>query len=999
MVQEEEIRKGVLTGFVNGSIPSNPSYQPKLLLNSRTKETKVLSTLINELEKCDEFFFSVAFVTNSGVATLINTLKELEYKGVRGKIVVSQYQNFTEPRALTRLIQLKNLEVRIMVEGNLHSKGYIFKNRDSYTLIVGSSNLTADALCSNNEWNLKVSSTDKGSIVPETLREFLKLFEASTPVTPEWIAQYEKIYQEKDFIIQKADEIEETGSFIYPSISPNRMQQRALEGIERLREAGENKALLISATGTGKTYLSAFDVKKVNPKKFLFVIHREKIARDALKSYKKVLGPGTRMGILTGNKKTVDADFIFATIQTLAKQDTLHSFAPDYFDYIVIDEVHHAGASTYQLILNYFKPKFLLGMTATPERTDGFDIFGAFNYNIAYEIRLNDALEEHMLSPFHYYGVTDLLINNEIVDDKTEFNKLVGEERVKRIIEYARFYGCDRGRVKGLIFCSRKDEASELSSLLNGYGLKTIALTGSSSEAEREGAIQKLESDEYNHLDYILTVDIFNEGIDIPSINQIIMLRPTMSAIVFVQQLGRGLRIADDKEYLTVIDFIGNYNNNYLVPIALYGDNSYNKDTLRKLMSGGSSMIPGSSSINFDRISKQKIYDSINSAVVDSFRALRDDFQLLMFKLGRVPTMVDFVEHGSRDPYAYVDKYGSLYAFYLEKIRKEPIEPFADNLGFFLREACDGVRLEEPVLLKMMIDQESVSFDSLAAVFENEYKVPSKKESFISAVRFINGQFHSKDAGEPYLTISNNLIVRGERFAKLLQSDIFTSHLRDGVEYAIRKFMGAYTPETYFDGFLLYEKYSRKDVCRVMNWDKDEHSTMYGYRIKHNTCPIFVTYSKSEDISESTKYEDYFINNMLFHWMTRTNVRIDSRETMEIKHSRETGLRISLFVKKSDAEDSKFYYMGDMTPMEKEFHETVKDCGNGVTRPIMNINFEMNIPVADTLYKYLHEGITKEEDEAWSVEPHAEDKDYFAKVSSRPVYAVTEERPEYKKEN
>lgn len=464
MKEHEEIQKSVLTGFVDCSLSSNPEYRPKLLLNSKTNETKVLSTLIHELEICDEFFFSVAFVTNSGVATLINTLKELEMRNVHGKIVVSQYQNFTEPRALKRLIQLKNLDVRIMVEGNLHSKGYIFKNKGSYTLIVGSSNLTADALCSNNEWNLKVSSTNKGSIISETLKEFQKLFDASTPVTQEWISQYEKIYAEKEFVLQKTHEAIDCqeDNLFYPCISPNRMQQRALEGIENLRDKGENKALLISATGTGKTYLSAFDVKKVNPKKFLFLIHREKIARDALKSYRKVLGPKVRMGILSGNEKRIDADFIFATIQTLSKPDTLHSFAPDYFDYIVIDEVHQSGASTYQLILNYFKPKFLLGMTATPERTDGFDIFGAFNYNIAYEIRLNDALEEHMLSPFHYYGVTDLLINNEIVDDKTEFNKLVGDERVRRIIEYAKFYGCDHGRVKGLIFCSRKEEAALL---------------------------------------------------------------------------------------------------------------------------------------------------------------------------------------------------------------------------------------------------------------------------------------------------------------------------------------------------------------------------------------------------------------------------------------------------------------------------------------------------------------------------------------------------------
>ena len=257
-------------------------------------------------------------------------------------------------------------------------------------------------------------------------------------------------------------------------------------------------------------------------------------------------------------------------------------------------------------IINYFKPKFLLGMTATPERTDGADIFKIFNYNIAYEIRLNQALSEEMLCPFHYYGVTDLTINNEEVNDLTEFNLLTAKERVNRIIEAAEKYGCDDGNVRGLVFCSRNEIASKLSNLFNENGYKTFALCGKSSEEERRNAIDLLESNNNDEkLDYIFTVDIFNEGIDIPKVNQIIMLRPTQSAIIFVQQLGRGLRKNKFKNYLTVIDFIGNYDNNYLVPIALYGDTSYNKDNLRKMISNGSNFIPGCSTVNFDFVSKK----------------------------------------------------------------------------------------------------------------------------------------------------------------------------------------------------------------------------------------------------------------------------------------------------------------------------------------------------------------------------------------------------------
>lgn len=288
--------------------------------------------------------------------------------------------------------------------------------------------------------------------------------------------------------------------------------------------------------------------------------------------------------------------------------ETLRQFMPDYFDYIIIDETHKAGAESYRKIINYFQPKFMLGMTASPERTDGYDIFQLFDYNIAYEIRLQHAMEEDLLCPFHYFGVTELKIDGEIIGDSTEFRYLVSSERVNNIIEKAEFYGHSGDRVRGLIFCSTNKEAEELSNEFNSRGYKTIALSGANSQDEREAAIIKLEQDKLEgHLDYIFTVDIFNEGVDIPKVNQIIMLRPTQSAIIFLQQLGRGLRKAEDKEYLVVIDFIGNYQKNFLIPIALSGDKTYNKDTLRRYLSEGNRIIPGCSTIHFDEISRKRM--------------------------------------------------------------------------------------------------------------------------------------------------------------------------------------------------------------------------------------------------------------------------------------------------------------------------------------------------------------------------------------------------------
>ncbi len=454
---------------------------------------------------------------------------------------------------------------------------------------------------------------------------------------------------------------------------------------------------------------------------------------------------------------------------------------------------------------------------------------------------------------------------------------------------------------------------------------------------------------------YILTVDIFNEGVDIPSINQIIMLRPTQSAIVFVQQLGRGLRKAENKDYLTVIDFIGNYSNNYLVPIALYGDSSYNKDTLRKLISTGSNLIPGASTVNFDQISKQRIYEAIDTARVNSYKELKDDYLLLKYKLGRIPSMMDFVEHGSRDPMIYVEKDGSFYAFIDKQENIGALSPLQiRRLSFFEKEVCDGKRLEEVLLLKLLIEKGQVALNEFVRILSEKYHIESP--SINSVINYLNGEFHQLSACEKYSTTKyvkskEGIFLKTKELDELLTSPTFYSHLIDSINFAIDRFTNSFDTKQYFNGFTLYRKYSRKDVCRILNWSKNEDSTIYGYKIKFNTCPIFVTYSKREDILASIKYQDYFINNRLFHWMTRNRITVDSKDVMNIKKHEETGLRICLFVKKSDAESDDFYYIGDLIPYEYN-SQSIKD-DSGAKLPIVNINFEINTPVAENIYNYL----------------------------------------------
>lgn len=952
------IIKSVSTSFIDCNMESSDDLRPKLLINDHKKGSKVLSSIVKELDKCDEFMFSVAFITISGLTPILETLKNLDVKGIKGKILTTDYLNFSEPKALKKLLEFKNLEIGVYTKENFHTKGYIFRKEDLYTVIVGSSNLTQTALASNKEWNLKVTSLENGELVQDTLNEFNIMWNSSDILTEEWISEYESVYKAQRNIMKMQKSFKSKPK----KLTPNLMQSEAVKSLDKLRLENNDKALLISATGTGKTYLSAFDVQNVKPKKLLFLVHREQILKQALNSFKAVLGDEISMGLLSGNKKEIDSDYLFSTIQMMSKNAVHTMFEPDHFDYIIIDETHKAGSNSYLKLMKYFKPKFLLGMTATPERTDGFNIYELFDYNIAYEIRLQQAMEENLLCPFHYFGITDLVINGELVDDTTDFSNLVSDVRVDNIIDKINFYGYSGDRVKGLIFCSRKDEAKELSKLFNQRGYHTTALCGDASPEERELAIDMLEQDSREDgLDYIFTVDIFNEGVDIPAVNQVVMLRPTESSIVFVQQLGRGLRKSPDKDFVVIIDFIGNYKKNFLIPIALSGDRTYNKDTIRKYLAEGNRVIPGCSTVNFDQISKERIYESINNTKFTNLMLLKEEYFNLKNKLGKIPMLLDFYTNGSIDPLIILDYSKSYYTF-LKKVEKEYNKVLSESEATMLEFVCtqfsSGKRPHELVLLKMIICKQSININE----FENELKIKFNITNDNLSIRksidilkggFIAGSDKKKYSDYQFVNSDSNIIKITTNFSDALQSGEFTRLLNDVIVYSLQVYKDSYSNRYNGTNLSLYKKYSRKDACRLLNWDGDESSVVYGYKIKHGTCPIFVTYHKSDDINGSTKYEDQFINKNTFSWMTKNNRTFESTDVKEILSYKENGLNIHLFVKKEDGEGKDFYYLGQVEPILGAEKETKIKDDKGKDLPIVNIHFKLKNTVQEDIYDYL----------------------------------------------
>lgn len=391
-----ELQNGLNAAYINGSVAVNLAYKPAFVSNNPEEGKKIISSVEDELLRCDQFQISVAFITMGGVTPLLQTLKELEEKGVKGQILTTNYLNFSEPRALEKLNGLKNITLKmydVEAAGNgFHTKGYIFKKEEIYRIIIGSSNMTSAALTVNKEWNTKLISTENGEVAEEIVEEFHNLWNSEYALPYD---DFYEIYRERYNIIKHQREIakcEEIPSLEKYRLKPNSMQERFIANLRKILEQGEERALLISATGTGKTFASAFAMRELGFKRVLFLVHRGQLARQTKKSYEKVFAQSISMGLVGAGYHEYDADYVFATVQTLNRDEHLLQYEKDAFDCIVLDEAHHVSAETYQKIMRHFTPKLWLGMTATPDKRDdniaGRNVYEIFNYQIAYEIRL-----------------------------------------------------------------------------------------------------------------------------------------------------------------------------------------------------------------------------------------------------------------------------------------------------------------------------------------------------------------------------------------------------------------------------------------------------------------------------------------------------------------------------------------------------------------------------------------------------------------------------------
>lgn len=986
-----EMRQGFETAYIDGSVVSNAAYRPQFVSNNHKEGKKVLSSIEDELLACDQFQISVAFITMSGITPLLQTLQELEKKNIPGQILTTNYLNFSEPRALKKLNELSNITLKMYdveaADEGFHTKGYIFKKEEVYRIIIGSSNITSSALTSNREWNTKLVSTEQGEMAQQIVAEFTELWQSQYALG---FDEFYEAYKERYIIIKHQREIakqEEITSIEKYKLQPNSMQVGFITNLKKILAAEENndRALLISATGTGKTYASAFAMRELGFKRVLFLVHRGQLARQTKKSYEKVFAKSVSMGLVGAGYDEYDADYVFATVQTLSRDEHLLEYDPKTFDCIVLDEAHHVPADTYQKIMKHFTPRLWLGMTATPDKRDdniqGRNVYELFDYNIAYEIRLQQAMEDNLLCPFHYFGITDLSIIGDDEEANRDFGMLTSDERVKHIISQANYYGYSGEKVKGLIFCSGIKETETLSAKFNeiinpetGKYYRTIALNGSASEQERQDAFERLamnEADatiEKQPLDYIFSYEILNEGVDIVEVNQVIMLRPTQSPIVFIQQLGRGLRKADGKEYVVILDFIGNYTNNFMIPIALSGDRTYNKDNIRRYIMEGGRVIPGASTVHFDEISRRRIFASVDNANFSDIKLIRENYTNLKNKLGRIPALRDFDDYGEMDVIRIFDN-GSLGSYYkfLVKYEKEYKIRFGEDeekiIEFISKKLASGKRVQELQLVKRVLAYaHGFSKMGLFAGLSDDLKPYGKAMSKDQKENIVNVMTNEFPAGSGKKTYSQCVFIEEElddykptkSFLDMLANADFYDVIKELIEFGISRYHRDYKDCYEQTDLVLYQKYTYEDVCRLLNWENNEVPlNIGGYKFdkKTKTFPVFINYDKSEDISDTTKYEDHFTSNKTLMAISKSGRSMTSEDVQNFLKAKECGIQVELFVRKNkdDKISKEFYYLGHMTASGNAKEFTMANT----EKSAVEIEWILDVPVREDIYEYI----------------------------------------------
>ena len=880
-------------------------------------ETKFIDKLKRNIDMCQAFYFSVSFIKKPGLRLLAPNIEAAIARGAHGQLITSTYQNFTDVDSLQFFYDLQtrypdrftcrlDRECFHDINGNavgFHSKGYLFEFADHNELLVGSSNITVYALLKNIEWDVSVIDEDDGQTYAFARAEFDALWERTLPLSIDLIGEYRtRLY----YSIERWDMDYDIAN---SEIKPNYMQRRALKELNRVRAMGATRALITASAGSGKTFLAAFDALNFAPKRLLYIVHEGSILMKSYETFQRVFGSDRSYGIFNGDYKEQDANFVFSTNVTMA--NSLELFEKHTWDYIIIDECHHATAETYRRIINYYEPQFLLGTTATPERMDGEDVFSLFDQNVPYELRLRDAIINGLVVPFKYYGIRDELIEYGIKETRGhKFVEQFSDDRhcdfIYHMIEKHRIPG---QKLKALAFCRDISHAIRMAQAMEEY-YHTQYLTGRNSVGERVRAYKDLQDDSAD-LEILFTVDILNEGVDIPGVNMVLFLRPTDSQTIFIQQLGRGLRNYEGKKYVTVLDFIGNdYKRSVQIAFAL-GSLSENFVVEKKLIAclvednfTSVGLADYGVEIHLDDLSKKEILSYIDEVNFNTKTFLQQDY--LNFKkyitAARYPQHVDYLNNDyAPDLIKFMQsriggRKNSSYLGFLQAIGEEDLPSFDERQEAFIKYVSDMLPIVRPYEYLMI---QALIFHAGRCSIEEV-----RRHVLINVKSFQHGPF---DHALHYM-METRFFELTDGILSLNKIRIgveFDEYMRDLLEYGLGKYDVDFDDAKPDETFHLWAKYRKEQVQQLLlNNPKD---IMLGTKIYDGVAYAYVTVIKASSTKDDLKYVDGYIDADTFQWETVANV--SEKELNALKNSE----RMHIFVRKVDNEDGiqlPFTYIG-----------------------------------------------------------------------------------------